>query len=77
MAVRHPGWARYRRSEANVFKALAALVALYVAYALSVGKVYARRGPWGVTWTRSEQPLWYWSTIVIYMILSAALMFVF
>ncbi len=60
-----------------MFKALAVLVALYVAYALSAGKVYARRGPWGVTWTRSEQPLWYWSTIVIYTILSAALMFVF
>jgi hypothetical protein len=69
--------ARCRRSGANVFKVLAVVVALYVAYALGVGKVYARRGPWGVAWTRSEHPFWYWSTIVIYMILSAALMFVF
>ena len=60
-----------------VFKALSVLVALYVAYALMVGKVYARRGPGGVIWERSENPFWYWSTIVIYIILSAALMFVF
>jgi hypothetical protein len=63
--------------EAIVFKMLGVLVALYVAYALTVGKVYARRGPWGVIWTRTEAPFWYWSTIVIYGVLSAALFFVF
>ena len=60
-----------------IFKGLSVVVALYVAYALSVGKIYARRGPWGVTWARSENPFWYWSTVVIYAILSAALAFVF
>jgi len=60
-----------------VFKVLAVLVGLHVAYALTVGKVYARRGPWGMTWRRSENPFWYWSTIVIYTGPSAELMFVF
>lgn len=60
-----------------IFKGLGVIVALYVAYALTVGKVYARRGPWGVTWARSKNPFWYWSTVVIYAILSAALAFVF
>ena len=60
-----------------IFKALSVIVALYVAYALSVGKVYAKRGLRGVTCARSENPLWYWSTVVIYAILSAALAFVF
>jgi hypothetical protein len=75
--VRLPALHAQGAAEANVFKVLAGLVALYVAYALTVGKVYARRGPWGVTWTRSENPFWYWSTIVIHTGLSAALMFVF
>jgi hypothetical protein len=60
-----------------IFKALSVIVALYVAYALSVGKVYAKRGLRGVTWARSENPSWYWSTVVIYAILSAALAFAF
>jgi hypothetical protein len=60
-----------------IFKGLGVVLALYVAYALSVGKVYAKRGPWGVTWARSENPFWYWSTVVIYAILSAALAFLF
>ncbi|HTS52080.1 MAG TPA: hypothetical protein VMH26_02300 [Burkholderiales bacterium] len=60
-----------------MFKMLGGFVALYVAYALSVGKVYARRGIWGVTWTRVQEPLWYWSTIAIYGVLSAALILVF
>jgi hypothetical protein len=60
-----------------VFKFLGVLVALYVVYALSIGRVYAKRGPWGATWTRVEQPLHYWSAIVVYSLLSAALVFIF
>jgi hypothetical protein len=60
-----------------IFKGLSVIVALYVAYALTVGKVYARRGPWGVCWARSENPFWYWSTVVIYAVLSVVLAFVF
>ena len=60
-----------------VFKTLAVLVALYVVYALSIGRVYAKRGPTGATWTRAGEPFHYWSAIAVYSLLSAALAFVF
>ena len=60
-----------------MFKLLGAMVALYVVYALSVGEVYAKRGVWGATSKRGEEPFRYWSTIVVYSILSAALVLVF
>lgn len=68
-----PSW----NDEAIVFKTLGVLVALYVAYALVVGRVYAKRGPWGATSTRAGEPLPYWSAIVVYTFLSAALVLVF
>lgn len=64
-------------SEAIVFKLLGVLVALYVAYALSIGEVYAKRGIWGAASTRAEQPVLYWSAMVVYAILALALLFVF
>jgi len=60
-----------------VFKLLGAMVALYVVHALSVGEVYAKRGLWGATSKRSEEPIRYWSTVVVYGILSVALVLVF
>lgn len=60
-----------------MFKPLGVLLALYVVYALSIGRVYAKRGPWGATATRTGEPFQYWSAIVVYMLLSAALVFVF
>ena len=53
------------------------MVALYVVHALSVGEVYAKRGVSGATSKRGEEPFRYWSTIVVYAILSIALMLVF
>jgi len=64
-------------SEITVFKVLGAAVALYVLYALSTGEVFAKRGMWGATARRDEQPLQYWSTVVVYTVLSAMLLFVF
>jgi hypothetical protein len=60
-----------------VFKLLGVVVALYVVHALSVGEVYAKRGVWGATSKRSEEPIRYWSTVVVYGILSVALVLVF
>jgi len=60
-----------------VFKGLGALLASYVAYGLTVGEIYAKRGPWGANVKRAEQPFNYWSTIVVYAGLSAALLLIF
>jgi hypothetical protein len=60
-----------------MFKLVGVAVALYVVYALSRGEVFAKHGIWGVTRKRNEQPVQFWSTIVIYTMLSAALFFIF
>jgi hypothetical protein len=60
-----------------VFKILGILVALYVVYALAAGQVYAKRGPWGATSKRSDDPFNYWAAVAVYTGLSAALVFVF
>jgi hypothetical protein len=60
-----------------MFKLVGVMVALYVVYALSVGEVFAKRGIWGAISRRAEQPFQYWSTIVVYAILSAVLFFIF
>ena len=44
-----------------MFKLLGILVALYVAYAVATGQVYAKRGLWGSLCKRSERPLYYWA----------------
>jgi len=59
-----------------VFKILGILVALYVVYALAAGQVYAKRGPWGATSKRSDDPFNYWAAVAVYTGLSAALVFV-
>jgi hypothetical protein len=56
-----------------LFKTLGILLAIYVVVALFKGSVYARYRAWGRTLTRAEQPTRYWSTIVIYTLLAAAL----
>jgi len=61
----------------SVFKLLGALLILYLAHALSTGQVYARRGVWGAFSRRDDEPVRYWSTIVIYAVLAVALLFYF
>ena len=60
-----------------MFKILGILVALYVVYVLAAGQVYAKRGPWGATSKRSDDPFNYWAAVAVYTGLSAALVFVF
>ena len=60
-----------------MFKVLGIVVALYTAYAVINGEVYAKSGPWGRTVSRVESPQYFWAVIVIYAGLSAALLTVF
>jgi hypothetical protein len=59
------------------FQTLGVLLAIYVIYALACGRVYAKDRWKGATFERGVQPGRYWTTIVIYAGLSAALYFVF
>ena len=61
----------------TLFKVLGVVLLLYVVYGVSVGEIYAKRGIWGATIKRDDQPVGYWSTIVVYAGLSLALFFVF
>jgi hypothetical protein len=60
-----------------MFKMLGILVALYTAYAVVRGEVYAKSGPWGRTVSKVDSPQYFWAVIVIYAGLSAALLTVF
>ena len=60
-----------------MFKVLGIVVALYTAYAVINGEVYAKSGPWGRTVSRVDSPRYFWTVIVIYAGLSAALLTVF
>ena len=59
------------------FKLLGALLTLYIAYSVSIGKVYAKRGVWGAWSRRDDEPLRYWSTLAVYALLAAALLLYF
>jgi hypothetical protein len=59
------------------FKVLGVLVAFYTAYAAVSGKVYVKAGAGGKTVTRAESPGEFWVSIVIYAVLSVALMIFF
>jgi len=60
-----------------MFTILGILVALYTAYAVIKGEVYAKSGPWGRTVSRLDSPAYFWVVIVIYAGLSIALITVF
>jgi hypothetical protein len=60
-----------------MFKALAVLLALYIAYGLATGAIYGKSGMWGRMHRRDEQPWSYWSTIGAYSVLTLALAFAF
>ena len=60
-----------------MFKALGALLALYVAYALRTGDVYAKAGVGGRRYRRNLDPLRYWSAVGSYSVLVLALFLVF
>jgi hypothetical protein len=60
-----------------MFKALGALLAVYLAYALTTGAVYAKAGAWGRSFSRDTDTTGYWAAIVSYGVLVLALFFVF
>lgn len=60
-----------------MFKLLGAAVAAYVAYGVSIGRIYAKSGPWGRVVSRDHEPRYFWVVIVIYAGLALALLTVF
>jgi hypothetical protein len=60
-----------------MFKVLGVGVALYAAYAASVGEVFAKSGPGGRVVSREDSPTYFWTVVAIYAGLGAALVFVF
>ena len=56
-----------------LFKIIGMLVALYAICAALSGQVFAKSGAWGKTILRSEAPVEFWMTIVIYAGLAVAL----
>jgi hypothetical protein len=60
-----------------MFRLLGVALAVYVAWAVLQGRVHAKRRAWGETIARDAAPERFWTVIVIYSALSAALVFVF
>ena len=60
-----------------MIKTLGILVFVYVCYSLLSGTVYAKSGISGRSYSRRESPTSFWTTIVCYALLSAALILVF
>jgi hypothetical protein len=60
-----------------MFKLLGALLACYVGLCIVRGRVFAKRGAWGGSIERDAEPERFWPTIIVYVALAAALMFVF
>ena len=60
-----------------MFKLLGVVLALYTAYAVIKGEVYAKSGVWGKAISKADAPRYFWVVIVIYVGLSIALMTVF
>jgi hypothetical protein len=60
-----------------MFRLLGALLACYVGLCIVRGSVFAKRGAWGGSNEIDAEPERFWSTIVIYIALAAALIFVF
>lgn len=60
-----------------MFRLIGVLLALYTAYAVVSGEVFARSGISGRTVLKAESPGYFWVVIVIYAALSVALITVF
>ena len=59
------------------FKVIGVLIFLYTFYCLFTGEVYAKDKASGRTVYKSEEPGYYWTIIVIYMVLSVFVFFFF
>ena len=60
-----------------LFRLLGVLLVAYLIQALHSGHVYARSGLFGRDLSRDAEPVSYWSAVVAYALLAAALLFVF
>ncbi len=56
---------------------LGVLLVAYLIQALHSGHVYARSGLFGRDLNRDAEPASYWSAVVAYALLAAALLFIF
>lgn len=62
----------------GLFQGIGILVGLYTLICVLRGEVHAKRGPVGMdTYNRQDQPGRFWSTVVIYGVLSVLLLTVF
>lgn len=57
----------------SVFDLLGVGLAIYVVYAAATGSVYAKHRAWGRAVVRQEEAGYFWTIIVIYALLAAAL----
>jgi len=60
-----------------LFKVLGVLVALYTLYAVAIGEVIAKSGPWGKRISRDDSPREFWAVVAIYSCLALALVTIF
>ena len=60
-----------------MFKGLGILLIIYVLYGIYCGRVYAKEGPGGRMFHRTEEPGRYWIIISVYILLATALIFIF
>ena len=60
-----------------MFKILGIIVGLYTLYAVVTGQVIARSGALGKRYFRDETPRTFWTVIVVYTLLTIALLTVF
>jgi hypothetical protein len=60
-----------------MFKLLGILLSFYVVYGFANGKVYGRYRAGGRMFRRDADPWLFWSTLVVYSLLAAALILFF
>lgn len=61
----------------GLFDMLGVCVGAYTAYAATTGRVFVRHRAWGRSVLRSDEPRYFWVCIVVYGLLSVALITVF
>jgi hypothetical protein len=61
----------------TLFEILGLLVGGYTVYGVFSGRVFAKSGPGGRIVSRDQSPEYFWVVIVIYAVLSLALLFLF
>lgn len=60
-----------------MFKGLGILLIIYVLYGIYCGRVYAKEGPGGRMFYRTEEAKRYWIIISVYILLAIALICIF